>query len=174
MRAAAGPAARARTVIRGPRGARGARAAAGAGAAAAAALLAGCTQPAVAATPMQIGPAYVTQPGQAKSTSAYMTIQNNTSRPDRLVSASTSAGGQVRFYGPGARGAVTAVSAIPIPADRTVRLRPNSYHLTIIDPGHMTSGHQITLKLVFARTGTIRIAASVTNPQSGGSSYFLN
>ncbi len=157
------------------RGLRIPRAAGAIGAAAATALLAGCAQAARAATPIQIGPAYVTQPGPARSTSAFLIIQNNTSTSDRLLSARTSVGGRVELLGPGSGGSgIRVVAAIPIPADRMVRLRPNSYQLLIIGPGRMKSGHQIMLTLIFARAGAIRVAASVTDPQSGGSSYFLS
>jgi copper(I)-binding protein len=38
----------------------------------------------------------------------------------------------------------------------------------------MKGGTQITLTLVFAKGGTMSVVAAVTNPESGGSSYFLN
>ena len=38
----------------------------------------------------------------------------------------------------------------------------------------MRAGTEITLTLVFARAGTISVPALVTNPETGGSSYFLN
>jgi copper(I)-binding protein len=38
----------------------------------------------------------------------------------------------------------------------------------------MKGGTQITLTLVFAKGGTISVAAEVTNPESGGSSYFTD
>jgi hypothetical protein len=38
----------------------------------------------------------------------------------------------------------------------------------------MRDGKDITLKLTFANAGTVTILAMVTNPESGGSSYFLN
>jgi hypothetical protein len=38
----------------------------------------------------------------------------------------------------------------------------------------MRDGKDITLKLTFANAGTITILAMVTNPESGGSGYFLN
>jgi hypothetical protein len=36
----------------------------------------------------------------------------------------------------------------------------------------MRGGTSITLTLVFARAGSISVQAQITNPQSGGSSYF--
>ncbi len=55
-----------------------------------------------------------------------------------------------------------------------VRLNPDSYHLLITGAGAMYDGKDITLRLTFANAGTVTILALVTNPESGGSSYFLN
>jgi hypothetical protein len=38
----------------------------------------------------------------------------------------------------------------------------------------MHDGKDIMLRLTFANSGTVTIIAMVTDPQSGGSSYFLN
>ena len=65
-------------------------------------------------------------------------------------------------------------SDIPIPADSTVHLAPNSYHLLITGATGLQSGKAITLKLTFKHAGTVDVVALVTNPESGGSSYFLN
>jgi copper(I)-binding protein len=67
-----------------------------------------------------------------------------------------------------------SVSDIPIPADSTVHLAPNGYHLLITDAAGMQSGKAITLTLRFAHSAPVSVIALVTNPQSGGSSYFLN
>ena len=66
------------------------------------------------------------------------------------------------------------VTDIPIPADTMVRLNPDSYHLLITGAGAMHDGKDIWLRLTFADAGTITVLALVTNPQTGGSSYFLN
>ena len=66
------------------------------------------------------------------------------------------------------------VPDLGIPADSLLRLSPDGSHLLITGAGPMKGGTQITLTLVFARGGTVSVAAEVTNPESGGSSYFLN
>jgi len=139
----------------------------------AAALLAGCATPTQAA--IQIGTAYVAQPNSAGTTAAYLVIQNG-GRADRLISARTSAGGRVTLSGPAARGSATmrTLPDIRIPAGQTVRLVPNGYHLLITGSGPMRAGRQIVLTLIFARAGLIKVPADVTNPQNGGSSYFIN
>jgi copper(I)-binding protein len=66
------------------------------------------------------------------------------------------------------------VPDIPIAANAMTRLNPISYHLLIIGAGAMHDGKDIMLRLTFAKAGTVTVIAMVTNPQSGGSSYFLN
>jgi copper(I)-binding protein len=99
-------------------------------------------------------------------------IDNNGS-PDRLLSARSSAGGQVTLLGPTSQGASTmkVVRAISIPADSTVRFDPDGFHMLITGSGPMRSGTEITLKLVFAKAGTISVPTLVENPESGGASY---
>ena len=64
------------------------------------------------------------------------------------------------------------VPDIGIPARTTVRFVPNGFHLLIADAGRLRGGTEITLKLDFARAGSIPVQAEVTNPQTGGGSYF--
>jgi copper(I)-binding protein len=120
--------------------------------------------------------AYVQQP-TGKSTVGYLDIRNN-GTADRLVSVSTSVGGTVVFRAPVRTGVAPVVMHtvpdIPIPADALTQLIPDSYHLLITGAGPMQDGKDITLRLTFARAGTITIYALVTNPATGGGSYFLN
>lgn len=127
--------------------------------------------------PVGVTSAYIPAPTTPGTTVAYLQIRNN-GAADRLIAAHTSVGGTVYLRAPVTRGAhVTAmhsVSTILIPADSTVRLDPDSYHLLITRAGSMPSGKAITLSLTFAHAGTISVTALVTDPASGGSSYFLN
>ena len=129
------------------------------------------------ASSIAVASAYVPQPTTPGTTVAYLEIRNN-GPADKLLSAQTSVGGQVQLRAPGARhaGAVTmhTVTEIPIAADAMTRLNPVSFHLLITGAGPMRDGKDITLKLTFANAGTVTILAMVTNPESGGSSYFLN
>jgi len=117
----------------------------------------------------------VTQPGAAGITDAYVIVQNS-GPADKLISARSSAGGVVQLRSPRHGGVIEmhTVPSIPIPADSLVRLSPNASHLLITDSGHMRAGREITLTLVFAHAGAISVPAMVTNPQTGGGSYFLN
>jgi periplasmic copper chaperone A len=136
----------------------------------------GCAT-ASAASSISITSAYVPQPTTPGTTVAYLDIRNN-GHADRLLTVQTSVGGTVQLRAPGARhaGALTmrTVTDIPIPANSLVELDPDSYHLLITGAGPMHDGKDITLRLTFANAGTITIIALVTNPQNGGSSYFLN
>jgi len=144
-------------------------------AAAVAAGLAGCTAQAAQAPPIQIGTSYVPVPQSAGTTVAYLVIRNN-GPADRLVSARTSAGGRVAFRAPAGPGDLTmhTISSIAIPAHSTVRMVPDGYHMLITGAGPIRGGKDITLTLVFAHAGRVAVVAQVTNPASGGSTYFLN
>jgi len=137
--------------------------------------LAGCAQKAAAAPSLQLGTAYVLVPSAGGTTEAYLVIQNKGSA-DRLTSARTSVGGRVIFRAPVRPGDTTmkTVPDIRIPANALLRLSPDSSHLLITGAGPMKDGTQITLTLVFAQGGAMSVVADVTNPASGGSSYFLN
>ncbi len=137
--------------------------------------LAGCAQKAAAAASLQVGTAYVEVPSAGDITEGYLVIQND-GPADRLTSARTSVGGRVMLRAP-VRPGGTAMKTVPdirIPANSLVRLSPDSYHLLITGAGPMKGGTEITLTLVFAKGGTMSIVADVTNPTTGGSSYFLN
>src|SRR5450755_2284630 len=67
-----------------------------------------------------------------------------------------------------------SVPDIAIPADSMTLLNPDTDHLLIKGAGPMHDGKDIMLRLTFANAGTVTVIALVTNPQSGGSSYFLN
>lgn len=141
----------------------------------AAAGLAGCYGRASASPSIALATAYVAQPGVPGQTVAYLVIRNN-GRRDRLISARTSAGGKVSFRAPRQPGGTVmhTIPAISIPAHDTVRLIPDGQHLLITGAGPMHGGKDITLTLVFAHAGTVSVVAQVTDPQTGGSSYFLN
>jgi copper(I)-binding protein len=138
------------------------------------AALVGCAQKADASAALELGTAYVQVP-TGGTTEAYLVIQNK-GPANRLTSARTSVGGRVIFRAP-VRSGGTLMRTVPdigIPADATVRLSPVGFHMLITGAGSMRSGGQITLTLVFARGGAMSVVADVTNPATGGSSYFLS
>jgi len=135
----------------------------------------GCTARAGASQSIEVSTAYVQVPHAAGTTVAYVVIRNN-GAADRLVAARTSAGGRVTFRvasGPGAS-VMGTVASVRIPAHATLSMRPNGVHMLITGAGPMRGGREITLTLRFAHAGQVSVVAQVTNPDSGGSSYFLN
>jgi copper(I)-binding protein len=142
----------------------------------AALVVTGCAS-ATAASSIVIASAYVPQPTTPGTTVAYLDIRNN-GPADKLISVQTSVGGKVQLRAPAGRhaGALTmrTVPDIPIPANSMTLLNPDSFHLLITGAGTMRDGKDIMLRLTFANAGTVTILAMVTNPESGGSSYFLN
>ena len=122
--------------------------------------------------------ASVEQPATTgKATVGYLDIRNN-GAADSLVSVSTSVGGTVELRAPVNAGqtpiVMHTVPSVPLPSGRTTQLDPDSYHLLISGAGAMKDGKDIKLTLTFAHAAPITVYALITNPQSGGSSYFLN
>jgi periplasmic copper chaperone A len=139
-------------------------------------VITGCAS-ASAASSIVVASAYVPQPTTPGTTVAYLDIRNN-GRPDKLISAQTSVGGKVQLRAPAGRhsGIMTmrTVPDIPLPANSMTLLNPDSFHLLITGAGAMHDGKDIMLRLTFANAGTVTVIAMVTDPESGGSSYFLN
>jgi copper(I)-binding protein len=137
--------------------------------------MAGCAAQAGAHQSIEVATAYVQVPRVPGTTVAYVVIRNN-GGADRLLAAHTSAGGRVTFrvaHGAGAS-VMSTLPSVRIPAHGMLAMRPNGIHLLITGAGPMHGGKDITLTLVFAHAGRVSVVAQVTNPQSGGSSYFLN
>ena len=139
--------------------------------------MSGCAAEGSTGSSVAIASAYIPQPATPGTTVGYLVIRNN-GNADRLVSVHTSVGGTVVFRAPERSGvqqlAMHTVTTIPIPAHATTQLIPNSYHLLITGAGPMHDGKDITLRLTFAHAGTVTVLALITDPESGGSSYFLN
>jgi copper(I)-binding protein len=140
-----------------------------------AALLAGCGQAPQSGPSITLLSGQVPEPNDQGLTEAYVIVQNN-GPTVQLVGARSSAGGSVALRSPGSSQPIEmrTVTAITIPAHSVFHLQPSGSHLLITRSGPMKSGTEITLTLVFAHLGAISVPAMVTNPQTGGSSYFLN
>ncbi|MGO9778479.1 MAG: copper chaperone PCu(A)C [Streptosporangiaceae bacterium] len=134
---------------------------------------------AVSSMKIAVASAYIPQPTTPGTTVAYLDIRNNATHPDQLVSVSTSVGGKVGFLAPDGMSSsgtmiMKLVQDISVPPDSLLRMNPNSYRLRITGAGPMQGGKDIILTLKFAHAGMVNVVALVTNPASGGSSYFLN
>lgn len=132
----------------------------------------GCEQHHAAVPPIKIASAYIMQSGGSSAVAAYFVIANS-GPPDRLLSVRTSAGGQVLLVGPRGRGpsAVSALSGLAVAGRSLTRLDPSGYHLEILRSGRLRQGTDVTLTLVFARAGTMRVQAQVSNPATSNGGY---
>lgn len=143
---------------------------------AAALVLSGCGS---ASHPILTNSAYIPQPAtQGSATVAYLDIRNTAKTTDTLVSASTSVGGQVSLLAPdGMRDGtmlMKTVQEIAIPSGSELRMNPNSFRLRITGAKPLDGGKDVFITLRFAHAGKVSVVALVTNPASGGGSYFLN
>jgi len=125
--------------------------------------------------PLSLMSAQVTVPNAAGVTAAYVVVQN-TGPAVELIGARTSTGGSVALRSPASdgRAVMQTVRAIIIPAHSLFRLDPAGSHLLITGSRPMKAGTEITLTLLFARGTTLSVPAMVTDPATGGASYFLN
>jgi copper(I)-binding protein len=138
-------------------------------------LVVGCAVPGQDGPAIKLSSAQVTEPSASGITAVYVDVQND-GAADEIVGARISVGGTVTLRSP-VRSGVTqmrSVRAIAVPARSFVGLDPNGSHLLVTGSGHMKAGTLITLTLVFAHAGAISVPALVTNPETGGGSYFLN
>ncbi|HEY7323564.1 MAG TPA: copper chaperone PCu(A)C [Streptosporangiaceae bacterium] len=136
----------------------------------------GCAARDVQAGPaIKLSSAQISQPGASGVTEVYVDVQNN-GPADLLVGARISVGGTVTLRSPVRPGVIEmgTVRSIAIPARTFTGLDPNGPHLLVTDAGTMISGHEITVTLLFAHAGAVSVPAMVTNPATGGASYFLN
>jgi copper(I)-binding protein len=116
-------------------------------------------------------------PATGQTTVGYLDVTNNGPN-DQVLSVTTSVGGKVVLRGPVNAGAspvvMQTVASISLPADTTTELIPTGYHLLISGARAMHDGKDIQLTFRFAHAAPLTTYALVTNPQNGGSSYFLN
>jgi copper(I)-binding protein len=151
-------------------------AAVGAGLALLAGLLAGCGEAQASAPPaVTLISGQVVTPNSDGVTDAYVIVQNN-GPAVTLIGARSSAGGSVALRAPASTQPIVmhTVPAITIPGHSLFHLQPSGPHLLITGSGPMKAGTDIMITLVFAHIGAFSVPTMVTNPQTGGASYFLN
>ena len=138
-------------------------------------LATGCAAAARSVPQIKLSSAQVSQPGASGVTDVYVDVQNN-GPADELIGARISVGGAVTLRSPARPGVIQmrTVPGIAIPARSFFGLDPNGPHLLVTDAGKMISGHEITITLMFAHAAAVSVPAMVTNPATGGASYFLN
>jgi copper(I)-binding protein len=104
-----------------------------------------------------------------------MTLKNNGSAPDRLISATSPAARVVELHTHIREGDVMRmrpVADIPIPPGQTVHLRPGGLHIMLIgltEP--LRQGATVPLTLRFERAGEVQVTLSVESAGARGHAH---
>ena len=108
--------------------------------------------------------ARATPPG-AKVAGAFMTIKNQGTETDRLVSASSPVAGLVEIHEMAMDGGMMkmrALKGIDLKPGATVELQPGGYHVMLEDLRQpLKQGDQVPVKLTFEKAGVLDIKVNV-------------
>jgi len=112
-----------------------------------------------------------TPPG-ARTGGAYFAIDNRGAQADRLLRVTTSVAGSAEIHSMSMDGNVMkmrAVAALDVPAHATTALKPNGYHLMLLDLKRpLTAGETVPLKLTFEKAGVVEVQARVEAASASG------
>jgi periplasmic copper chaperone A len=104
-------------------------------------------------------------PGGAKVGAAFLEIQANPGLEDKLVSAASGIAATVELHDHVREGAVMRmrkVDGIPIPAGKSVTLKPGGLHIMLIDLKEpLVEGGTIELTLTFEKSGAVGVKVPV-------------
>jgi len=102
------------------------------------------------------------------NSAAYMTLVNNATEADRLISVKSPVAGVVELHKSEMKGEVmsmTPVDFIEIAAGGQTELKPGGLHIMLIDlKEDLKPGNQVELTLLFEKSGEITIQAEVRAP----------
>lgn len=105
----------------------------------------------------------------------FMTITNNGTSDDRLVSVTTSVAGMVQIHEMKMEGDVMKMAelkdGLPIPAGQKVELKPGGFHIMFMDVKHaFKEGDVVKATLTFEKAGSIEVEFKVgpANPDQMG------
>jgi len=101
----------------------------------------------------------------AKAGAVYMTLTNNSSKVDRLLSVATDASETAQLHESVEKDGVATmkpVEALEIPAGGTVELKPGGTHIMLTGlKAPLKKGGMIVLELKFEQAGTVQVMAHV-------------
>ena len=104
-------------------------------------------------------------PAGAKVGAGYVTLKNAGSAGDSLVAATADVAGRVEIHEMAVVDGVMKmrpVKALPIPAGKSVELKPGSYHIMLMELKQpLKVGDKITGTLTFEKAGTIPVEYAV-------------
>jgi periplasmic copper chaperone A len=105
-------------------------------------------------------------PGGAQVAVGYLTIENAAATPDRLVSATAEIAGKTQIHLMSMADGVMTMrevsEGVPVPANGSVALDPNAYHLMFKDLKRpLTEGEEFKGTLTFEKAGTVDVTFEV-------------
>ncbi len=108
--------------------------------------------------------------GDAKSTAAYMKIENSGDAPDRLIAVKSDAAGNLMLHESRMDGDVMKMvhldNGIEIPAHGAAELKPLGLHVMVMGlKAPLKAGETLPLTLVFEKQGDVAVEAEVGKPK---------
>jgi len=105
-------------------------------------------------------------PRGAKVGGGYMTIKNEGSAPDSLVSASTDVAGKVEIHEMSMSNGVMKMrpleKGLTVEPGKTVKLAPSGYHLMLMDlKSPLKQGEKVPVTLDFEKAGKVSVSLDV-------------
>lgn len=107
-------------------------------------------------------------PVNAPVSGGYMTITNNGSEADRLVSATVDFAGEVQIHEMSMQGDVMKMrqleDGIEIPAGEKIKLQPGGFHIMFMKlEKQLVEGEKYDATLVFEKAGSVAVTLNVEN-----------
>lgn len=101
-----------------------------------------------------------TAAGQMLS-SAYVTIENKSKQPDRLISASSTRAKEIQIHMmrmDGDKMMMRQIPSLEIPANTVVELKSGGYHLMLMDLNNgIAEGEKVLISLQFEKAGKVDV-----------------
>ncbi|MGO8839688.1 MAG: copper chaperone PCu(A)C [Methyloceanibacter sp.] len=112
-------------------------------------------------------------PGGAQVAAGYLTIKNDGTAPDRLVSVAAEIAGRTQIHhvsmADGVMEMREVTDGLPVPAGGSVVLGPNEYHLMFLDLKRpLKEGEEFSGALTFEKAGTLDVTFEVEGTGAGG------
>ncbi len=107
--------------------------------------------------------------GDAKSTAAYMKIENSGNAPDRLVAVKSDQAANLMLHESRMEGDVMRMvhldNGVEIPAHGAAELKPLGLHVMVMGlKAPLKDGETLPLTLVFEKAGEVAVEATVGKP----------
>jgi len=125
----------------------------------------------VRAGSLTITDAYIrATPSAAKVTSGYLTIHNQGTEPDQLLTAHSDKAKRIEIHEMRIENDVMRMrplrQGLELPAGEKVALAPDGYHLMIFEPELLVKGEVFPIELQFAAAGSVQLSFEIRDMES--------